>query len=116
LYGRELGLAFQIADDVLDYTATEREVGKPIGHDLQEGFATLPLMLSSINLADGKHLDENEARNVASAVRVSDGPRLALDEARKHADAARQHLASFGAGEVTDALTSLTDYVVSRKL
>src|SRR5260370_10618741 len=45
-YGRLLGLAFQIADDVLDYTGTEDEVGKPIGHDVAEGFATLPLMLA----------------------------------------------------------------------
>ena len=115
-YGRELGLAFQIADDVLDYTATEREVGKPIGHDLHEGFATLPLMLSSITLDDGKNLDEKESRDVANAVRDSDGPRLAIDEARKHADAARDHLRSLDSNDATDSLASLTDYVVSRKL
>ena len=46
-YGRLLGLAFQIADAVLDYTGIEDEVGKPIGHDVAEGFATLPLMLRS---------------------------------------------------------------------
>src|SRR5207237_8821339 len=42
-YGRELGQAFQIADDVLDYTGEEAEMGKPVGHDLLEGSATLPL-------------------------------------------------------------------------
>lgn len=115
-YGRELGLAFQIADDVLDYTATEDELGKPIGHDLHEGFATLPLMLSSIPLEDGKRLDSDESRAVASAVRESDGPRLALDAARKHADAAREHLHVVGASDATNALASLADYVVSRKL
>ncbi len=115
-YGRELGLAFQIADDVLDYTATEDEVGKPIGHDLTEGFATLPLMLSRIELEDGKRLDAKESRNVATAVRDSDGPRLALEEARKHADAARLHLQSIGASSASDYLDSLADYVVSRKL
>ena len=115
-YGHELGLAFQIADDVLDYTATEGEVGKPIGHDLYEGFATLPLMLSAIKIDDGKRLDENESRDVAKAVRMSDGPRLALDEASKHADAARAHLKSVGAVDATDALASLAGYVVSRKL
>jgi len=41
-YGRSLGLAFQIADDVLDYVGSEGEVGKPTGHDIAEGFATLP--------------------------------------------------------------------------
>src|SRR5256886_16684742 len=91
-YGRSLGLAFQIADDVLDYTGAEGEVGKPIGHDIVEGFATLPLMLSSIELEDGKKLHNDEARRVADAVRQSDGPKLALDRARHHANAARHQL------------------------
>ena len=73
-YGRSLGMAFQIADDVLDYTGTEGEVGKPIGHDIVEGFATLPLMLASIGLKDNHKLDESEAHRIADAVRASRGP------------------------------------------
>lgn len=115
-YGRELGLAFQIADDVLDYTAAEDELGKPIGHDLHEGFATLPLMLSGIPLEDAERFDEKKSRDVVNAVRSSDGPRLALEEARKHADAARKHLRLLEAGEATDSLAALAGYVVSRKL
>jgi heptaprenyl diphosphate synthase len=115
-YGRELGLAFQIADDVLDYTGTEREVGKPIGHDVAEGFATLPFMLASIKLEDNRRLDAHEAHRVAEEVRNSRGPQRALDEARKHADAARQRLRTIGGREATDAMAALTDYVVSRKL
>jgi len=115
-YGRELGLAFQIADDVLDYTATEGEVGKPIGHDIIEGFATLPLMLASIALEDQRRLTEQEARDVVTSVRDSDGPRLALDEARKHADAARQQLRVLEMSDASSTLASLADYVVTRKL
>jgi octaprenyl-diphosphate synthase len=115
-YGRELGLAFQIADDVLDYTATEGEVGKPIGHDVVDGFATLPLMLASIELEDNRKLDEADARRVINAVRKSKGPRLALDQARHHADAAREELTVLDRNEATSALASLADYVVSRKL
>jgi geranylgeranyl pyrophosphate synthase len=115
-YGRELGLAFQIADDVLDYTATEGEVGKPIGHDVGDGFATLPLMLASIELEDNRKLDEADARRVVDAVRSSKGPQLALDQARHHADAAREELAALDGNEATSALASLADYVVSRKL
>lgn len=115
-YGRELGLAFQIADDVLDYTATEGEVGKPIGHDIIEGFATLPLMLASIALKDQRRLTEQEARDVVTSVRDSDGPRLALDEARKHALAARQQLRVLELSDASSTLASLADYVVTRKL
>ena len=45
-YGHSLGMAFQIADDVLDYVATSAEVGKPVGADLRQGTVTLPLMLA----------------------------------------------------------------------
>jgi heptaprenyl diphosphate synthase len=115
-YGRSLGLAFQIADDVLDYTGTEGEVGKPIGHDILEGFATLPLMLSSIRLDDDRRLSGGDARHIVEAVRNSDGPRDALAQAMKHAREAREHLQKLEHCEATDALASLTDYVVTRKL
>jgi geranylgeranyl pyrophosphate synthase len=115
-YGRSLGLAFQIADDVLDYTGTEGEVGKPIGHDILEGFATLPLMLSSIQLEDDRKLGAADARRIVEAVRTSDGPRDALEQAMKHARDARGQLQTLKRSEATDALASLTDYVVTRKL
>jgi geranylgeranyl pyrophosphate synthase len=115
-YGRSLGLAFQIADDVLDYTGTEGEVGKPIGHDILDGFATLPLMLSSIHLDDDRRLSELDASRIVEAVRNSDGPRDALAQAMTYARDARQQLQMLKHTEATDALASLTDYVVTRKL
>ena len=115
-YGRALGFAFQIADDVLDYTGTEGEVGKPIGHDLREGFATLPLLLASVKLDDDRRLDEDDARRVIDEVRKSGGPEKALEQARKHANAAREHLKPIRRSEATRALDSLTEYVVSRNL
>ncbi len=124
-YGRVLGLAFQIADDVLDYTGSEDEVGKPIGHDLVEGFATLPLMLALDDrrvagelermLVDGRELSADEARHVAEIVRSSDGPRVALDRARELAAQARGYLDRVPRGEAARTLASLTEYVVSRK-
>jgi heptaprenyl diphosphate synthase len=115
-YGRSLGLAFQIADDVLDYTATEGEVGKPIGHDIAEGFATLPLMLTSIRLQDDRKLSDVEARRIVDQVRDSDGPRRALDEAREHARNAKEHVRAVGDDVTTSTLAAIADYVVSRKL
>ncbi len=125
-YGRQLGLAFQIADDVLDYMGTEDEVGKPIGHDIAEGFATLPLMLAREDAAfskrletllkDGRPLNADEAQEVIELVRKSQGPLRALDQARDHANAAREQLKSFDSTNATDALAVLAGYVVSRKL
>lgn len=115
-YGRSLGLAFQIADDVLDYTGSEGEVGKPIGHDILEGFATLPLMMSAIPLEDNRKLGEDEARRVVESVRRGDGPGRALEEARRHAREARHELQTLMRGEATDALAALADYVVTRNL
>lgn len=125
-YGRQLGLAFQIADDVLDYMSTADEVGKPIGHDIAEGFATLPLMLAgddpsvSIRLGtlleDGRPLDANGATEVVDLVRNSRGPQRALDQARDHANAATQQLKILDSSAATAALGVLARYVVSRKL
>lgn len=125
-YGRQLGLAFQIADDVLDYMGTEDEIGKPIGHDIAEGFSTLPLMLAKedaavtkrlgVLLQDGRQLNADEAQEVIELVRKSQGPRRALDQARHHASAAREQLKSFDSTSATDALAVLAGYVVSRKL
>jgi len=115
-YGHSLGLAFQIADDVLDYTGTEDQVGKPIGHDIVEGFATLPLMLASVHIEDDRRLADDEAQRIVEAVRESKGPQRALAMARDHADAARRQLDALEDNGAAAALRSLADYVVTRKL
>jgi len=123
-YGRVIGLAFQIADDVLDYTGSEDEVGKPIGHDLVEGFATMPLMLALKGgggigelqrmLVDGRSLSVEEARRITDIVRESGATEVALERARELAAQARAQLANVPDNEASRTLASLTEYVVSR--
>ena len=125
-YGLLLGLAFQIADDVLDYTGSEGEVGKPTGHDIADGFATLPLLLAREDknradrlktvLQDGRRLNVDEARRVVDEVIAGGGPDLAIAVAREYATTARSQLDAIEPGEARTALAALTDYVVSRKL
>ena len=125
-YGRLLGLAFQIADDVLDYEGSEDEIGKPIGHDVAEGFATLPLMLAMDEppiaaklmtvIKPGRELSAAEALDVVDLVRASRGPQRALERARELSSEARLQLEALGSGDARDALDALTTYVVSRKL
>jgi heptaprenyl diphosphate synthase len=125
-YGRMLGLAFQIADDVLDYLGSEGEIGKPIGKDITEGFATLPLMVAMEDesiakqlknvLEDGRELSAPEAGAVVDIVRGSGAPQKALERARQYASAASRQIDAIAVAEVRDALAALTGYVVSRKL
>jgi heptaprenyl diphosphate synthase len=125
-YGRMLGLAFQIADDVLDYLGSEGEIGKPIGKDITEGFATLPLMVAMEDasvaeqlekvLQDGRELSAEEAGAVVDIVRRSGAPQRALERARQYASAASRQIDAIAVTDVRHALASLTGYVVSRKL
>jgi heptaprenyl diphosphate synthase len=125
-YGRLLGLAFQIADDVLDYEGSEDEIGKPIGQDVADGFATLPLMLAMEEpqttgklkplLVDRHVLSAGEAQRVVELVRASHGPQRALDRARELASEAKRQLDALDACEAGEAMAALSNYVVSRKI
>jgi geranylgeranyl pyrophosphate synthase len=123
-YGMLLGKAFQVVDDVLDYTGESAEVGKPVGHDLFEGTVTFPLLVAftarrdrlDALLTDGRAADEPTVAAVVEIVRESGAPEQALETARTEAAAAVEALASMPDSEARQTLENLATYVVERKL
>jgi len=124
-FGMDLGIAFQLMDDILDYVATEEEFGKSIGHDLEEGKITLPLIHTLRNctasersvIASVVELDEmtlEEFREVSGLVRQYGGIDYTIEKARHYVDRCRGHLDLFVHSPVREALISLSEYVVTR--
>ncbi len=120
-FGIEVGMAFQIVDDVLDIVAAEAESGKRRGIDIAEGVYTLPILLAlQADPAGSLHelLKENPTETeIATAVDlITDlgGVRQALDAAAKRLDRSEEILESFPACQARDALIRLARYVVER--
>lgn len=119
-YGQNIGLAFQIVDDVLDFTATARDMGKPVGGDLAAGIVTLPAMyyLASLpadsaerqRLAAGDNLGD-----LAPAIAASPAIEAALFQARRLAREGVRALSLFPASPERAALEALADDVVARR-
>lgn len=124
-YGREVGSAFQIVDDTLDFTGDSRHIGKPVGGDLRQGLVTLPTLhylemcpndpdLSA--LLNGKMGDAALSSKVVEAIRNSAAIRRSLDEARQFVSRAVTALGRMPPGPPVDHLRAMAEYVVSRDL
>ncbi len=122
-YGLALGYAFQIADDVLDYTADAEALGKNLGDDLAEGKATLPLIhalqhgsaeVQARLRAIVEAGDASAFPEVLEAIRACGGIGYSMQRARAHAANAHRALDALPAGEGRDALRALADYAVDR--
>jgi len=125
-YGRSVGLAFQIVDDVLDLTATEEVLGKPVASDLREGKATLAVIHSSDHgtaadrQAIQKVLDdrgfEHVSREQIQEILVRNGSvAYAMTVAERYAEQSRQALASIPDSDFKRALLWVPDFVVARE-
>jgi geranylgeranyl pyrophosphate synthase len=117
-YGQNLGLAFQVFDDILDFTSTEAELGKPVGSDLRQGTITLPVILMrDQQLADGRFRAAFESDDVDLQVRLvqeSGAIAAASAEAQALVDRAQAALAVLRHGIEREALDALAAYVTSR--
>jgi octaprenyl-diphosphate synthase len=122
-YGLQLGFAFQIADDVLDYAADADALGKNLGDDLAEGKATLPLIhamqhgdaVMQVALRHAiEHGDVEAMPTVVAAIRTTGGLEYSRKRAQAFADAAEAALADLTPNAAVDALRGLARYSVSR--
>jgi heptaprenyl diphosphate synthase len=118
-FGQNYGTAFQIVDDVLDLVATADELGKPAGHDLEEGVYTLPVIAAlrtdvgeelDALLVDG--IDEAQRDRAIELVRASGAIEVAIDAARVRANAARDALAPLPASPGVRGLAAAAQYLV----
>ena len=122
-YGMALGYAFQIADDVLDYTADAEALGKNLGDDLAEGKATLPLIhaIRHSDTATAERLraivqegDAGAMPEVLSAIRATGGLDYSRERARHYAAMAEQALDGLPESDALAALRGLARYAVER--
>ncbi len=122
-YGLQLGYAFQIADDVLDYSGEAEALGKNLGDDLAEGKATLPLIHAMAQADDAtrarlraavEHGDMAAMPDVLAAIHAAGSLDYSLDRAREYAAAAEGALDGLPANDAVAALRGLARYAVER--
>ena len=120
-YGYHLGMAFQIVDDVLDFTGDNAALGKPAGNDLRQGTLTLPVFYYLQSYPDAADSLERELRSddgverVVMRIRDSQAIALSVGEARNFAAQAQASLAPLPDNPYRQALASLTDFAVTRE-
>jgi len=124
-FGHALGMAFQIADDLLDYTGSEAVTGKPTGHDLRERKVTLPLVgalrrMSPPELARVRRFftlidpSDTDIQEIVDIVDERGGLEYARARAVHYAEKAVAMLGELGRGPATDALRHSVDYAIDR--
>ena len=117
-YGRNLGRAFQIVDDILDFTSDAQQLGKPVGSDLRQGTYTLPVFYFMEQDARGANIPEqmNAMDDLVDTIRRSPAIDASKAEARATAQDAQNALAIFPDTPYRRALIDLAHYVVERTL
>jgi octaprenyl-diphosphate synthase len=125
-YGMDLGIAFQLIDDALDYSSDSATLGKNAGDDFREGKATLPLLLAMartgqserefwVRTIDRREQTDADFNRACELMRQSGAIQSTIELAHDYAESAKAALADFPANGWRPALEDLADFAVSRR-
>ena len=124
-FGYQIGMAFQIVDDILDFSGDQNAVGKPLGSDLLNGLVTLPAIyfaeinpddVDVLSLPQGGWTNNENMSRLVEKIRASSCTKKSMVEAEQHVDRALASLESFEPSAERDALENLAKYIVDRKV
>ena len=124
-YGRNLGIAFQLIDDVIDYTSDATTMGKGVGDDFRDGKMTLPLILAYARgsagdrafweaAIAGDRISDQDLSQAIALMRSTDALADTIDRARHYGRRAIDALGPFPAGKAKAALTEAVEFAVAR--
>ncbi|MDM9585179.1 MULTISPECIES: solanesyl diphosphate synthase [unclassified Nostoc] len=119
-YGRHFGIAFQIVDDILDFTSTTDTLGKPAGSDLKSGNLTAPVLFALAEkpslevLIEREFAQEGDLEQALALIQDSQGIQQARELAAHHAKLAIEHLTVLPFSESHQALINIAEYTLSR--
>lgn len=125
VFGYEVGMAFQIVDDILDFTGEESAVGKPIGSDLLNGLVTLPAIYYAeshphnediLSLPEGGWKETERVQRLVDGIRQSEVIQQSMDEARRAVSRALKSLNEAPMSPEREALEDLAKFIVDRKI
>lgn len=125
-FGMNLGMCFQIIDDLLDYTGNEQKMGKPVLSDAREGRITLPLIYTLNNdgkknrkrlteLLKNKKLDGNSRKEILETVQENGALDYTFKKAQDHTLRSKNIIHNLPSSVYRDDLVSLSDYILQRK-
>ncbi len=125
-YGRNLGMAFQLADDALDYSADQAALGKAVGDDFREGKVTLPVLLAFAagdeaergfwcRVIEEREQDSNDLAKALSLLERHQAIAATIGRAAEFARAAQEALASFPPSPWRSSLAAVADFAVNRR-
>ena len=125
VFGYEIGMAFQIVDDILDFSGDQNAVGKPLGSDLLQGLVTLPAIYYAeanpddpdvILLGEGGWGNQERMERLVNSIRGSDAIRKSMQEAEGYIKRALEKLTPIHSSIERGALEELAKYIVDRRI